>query len=91
MPDGEAVQVCGHNGDRQLTDDLPLIGHDEGAIHVPDNKPHWRAGFVARGGVDVGVSLAVIKPPEDGLQVDLGAHRWLIGREGWRKLATVRG
>ena len=60
MPDGEAVQACGHNSDHQLMDDLPLIGHDEGAIHMLDNKPHWSVGFVARGGVDVGVSLAEI-------------------------------
>ena len=72
-------------------DDLPLIGCDEGAIHMPDNELHWRAEFIAGGGVDVRVSLAVIKPPEDGLQVDLRALKWSIGREGLRKLAAVRG
>jgi hypothetical protein len=91
MPDVEAVQVCGHNGDRQLTDDLPLVSRDEGAIHVPDNELHWRAGFVARGGVDFGVSFAVVKPPEDGWRVDFRVLGWSIGREGWRKLAAVRG
>ena len=82
MPDGEAVQVCGHNGDCQLTDDLPLVGRDEGAIHVLDNKLHWKVGFVAREGVDVGVSLAVVKPPEDGLWVDFGHLDGQLGGRG---------
>ena len=72
-------------------DDLPLIGCDEGAIHMPDNELHWRAEFIAGGGVDVRVSLAVVKLPEDGLWVDFGALGWSIGREGWKKLAAVRG
>ena len=91
MPDAEAVQVCGRNGDHRFTDGLPLIGRDEHTIHVLNDLLHWGVGFVARGGVNVGVRLAVIKSPEDGLQVVIRAIRWSIGREGWRHLATRRG
>ena len=52
------------------------------AIHVLDNKWHWRVGFVARGGVDVGVSLAVIKLPGDGLWVDFGHSDGQLGGRG---------
>ena len=61
-------------------DDLPLVGHDEGAIHVPDNKPHWRVGFIARGGVDVGVSLAVFKP-----------RGWPVGRFWGARMVNWEG
>ena len=91
MPDAEAVQVCGCNSDHRFTDGLPLIGHDECTIHVPNDLLHWGAEFVARGGVIVGVCLAVIKLPEDGLWVVIRVIRWLIRREGWRHLATRRG
>ena len=72
-------------------DGLPLVGCDEHAIYVPNDLLHWGVGFVARGGVNIGVHLAVIKLPEDGLQVVIRVIRWLIGREGWRHLATRRG
>ena len=91
MPDAEAVQACRRNGDHQFTDGLPLVGRDEHAIHVLNDLSHWGAGFVARGGVNIGVHLAVIKSPEDGLQVVIRAIRWSIRREGWRHLATRRG
>ena len=46
---------------------------------------HWEVRFVARGGrggVNVGVHLAVIKSPEDGLQVVIRAIDGQLGGRG---------
>ena len=72
-------------------DGLPLLGLKEPPIHMLDDGPHWGAGFIARGEVNIRVSLAVFKLPEDSLWIFFRALRWSRGREEWRTLDTMRG